>query len=415
MPVALTYPGVYVEEIPSGVRNITGVGTSVTAFIGFTARGPINKPTPVSNFGEFERHFGGLSRDSEIGYAVQQFFLNGGSQAWIVRAANGASKAALTVENMAGSLDVLDITASSEGLWGNYLRLDVDYGTSNPDSTFNLTVTEYASNGTQLVVKRTESHRNLSMDARSAQYAVNVVNSASALVQLKRNTAISAATLQGLASGWSESGSLVGFNLNQLDANHLRIAISVNGDPPSVIQLFDPSSPPATLADLALAILPQVKAIKPGSQAYDGFAVAVVGNRLRFTAGAVTGTAQEQSSVRISSAPSQDAAKVLKLGLANSGREAEAAAALRPAPNGNASADLTTVSLTSLPTNTVTMSVATAVATVSTTFSVANIKQTYTEAELSELAYNLQHIIRASSTVAAFSKATVRVIGKRLQ
>jgi len=415
MPVALTYPGVYVEEIPSGVRNITGVGTSVTAFVGFTARGPINKPTPVSNFGEFERHFGGLNRDSEIGYAVQQFFLNGGSQAWIVRAANGASKAALTVENMAGSLDVLDITASSEGLWGNYLRLDVDYGTSNPDSTFNLTVTEYASNGTQLVVKRTESHRNLCMDARSAQYAVNVVNGASALVQLKRNAAVNAATLQGLASGWSESGSLVGFNLNQLDANHLRIAISVNGDPPSVIQLFDPSSPPATLADLALAILPQVKAIKPGSQAYDGFAVAVAGNRLRFTAGAVTGTAQEQSSVRIFSAPSQDAAKVLKLGLANGGREAEATAALRPAPNGNASADLTTVSLTSLPTNTVTMSVATAVASVSTTFSMANIKQTYTEAELSELAYNLQHIIRASSTVAAFSKATVRVVGKRLQ
>jgi len=34
MPAALTYPGVYIEEIPSGVRTITGVATSITAFLG---------------------------------------------------------------------------------------------------------------------------------------------------------------------------------------------------------------------------------------------------------------------------------------------------------------------------------------------------------------------------------------------
>ena len=31
MPVAPTYPGVYIEEIPSGVHTITGVSTSITA------------------------------------------------------------------------------------------------------------------------------------------------------------------------------------------------------------------------------------------------------------------------------------------------------------------------------------------------------------------------------------------------
>jgi uncharacterized protein len=208
MPVALTYPGVYIEEIPSGVRTITGVGTSVTAFIGFTTRGPINTPVRVFNFGDFERQFGGLSRDSEVSYAVQQFFLNGGNEGWIVRTADGALKAALTVENMGSLLDVLDATASSEGLWGNYLRLDVDYATSNPDSTFNLTVTEYTSNGAQLVVKRTESHRNLSMDSSSAQYAVSVVNDASALLRLRRNVAVTSTALQNLTSGWSQSGDL---------------------------------------------------------------------------------------------------------------------------------------------------------------------------------------------------------------
>ncbi len=39
MPVQTTYPGVYVQEVPSGVRTITGVSTSITAFIGPTKRG----------------------------------------------------------------------------------------------------------------------------------------------------------------------------------------------------------------------------------------------------------------------------------------------------------------------------------------------------------------------------------------
>ena len=44
MPVTPTYPGVYIEEVPSGVRPITGVATSITAFVGFARRGPVNEP-----------------------------------------------------------------------------------------------------------------------------------------------------------------------------------------------------------------------------------------------------------------------------------------------------------------------------------------------------------------------------------
>jgi phage tail sheath protein FI len=88
MPVAPTYPGVYIEEIPSGVRTITGVPTSVTAFIGRTLRGPINKPKTINNFGDFERIFGGLWIGSTLGYTVRDFYKNGGSQAIIVRLFN---------------------------------------------------------------------------------------------------------------------------------------------------------------------------------------------------------------------------------------------------------------------------------------------------------------------------------------
>ncbi len=85
MPSALTYPGVYIEEVSSGVRTITGVATSITAFVGRALRGPVNKPTTVNNFGEFERLFGGLAADHTVAYAVQDFFGNGGAQAIIVR------------------------------------------------------------------------------------------------------------------------------------------------------------------------------------------------------------------------------------------------------------------------------------------------------------------------------------------
>lgn len=85
MPITPTYPGVYIEEIPSGVRTITGVATSITAFIGRTRRGPVNEPVTINNFGDFERIFGGLWRESTVSYAVRDFYLNGGSQAIIVR------------------------------------------------------------------------------------------------------------------------------------------------------------------------------------------------------------------------------------------------------------------------------------------------------------------------------------------
>jgi hypothetical protein len=85
MPTTPTYPGVYIEEIPSGVRTITGVATSITAFVGRTRRGPVDQPVTVTSFGDFERIFGGLYIDSTLGHAVRDFYLNGGGNAIVVR------------------------------------------------------------------------------------------------------------------------------------------------------------------------------------------------------------------------------------------------------------------------------------------------------------------------------------------
>lgn len=85
MPATLSYPGVYIEEIPSGVRTITGVATSITAFIGRAFRGPTDEAVTINSYGDFERIFGGLWEGSTLGFAVRDFYLNGGSQAIIVR------------------------------------------------------------------------------------------------------------------------------------------------------------------------------------------------------------------------------------------------------------------------------------------------------------------------------------------
>ncbi|HEU4426307.1 MAG TPA: hypothetical protein VFR67_27525, partial [Pilimelia sp.] len=85
MTVITSYPGVYVQEIPSGVRAITGVATSITAFVGRTRRGPLNVATTINGFADYERVFGGLWADSTVSFAVRDFFTNGGGQAIVVR------------------------------------------------------------------------------------------------------------------------------------------------------------------------------------------------------------------------------------------------------------------------------------------------------------------------------------------
>jgi len=80
-----SYPGVYVEELPSSGHSIPGVSTSETAFVDWFASGPVHEAIRIRHYSEFAKTFGGLSANSEASYAIQQFFLNGGQSAWVVR------------------------------------------------------------------------------------------------------------------------------------------------------------------------------------------------------------------------------------------------------------------------------------------------------------------------------------------
>ena len=144
----------------------------------------MNEAVQIFNFGDFERTFGGLDVDSETSYAIQQFFLNGGSQAWVVRTAavGGDGGPALATTTLQNGADVLVIDAANEGTWGNSIKVTVDYNTRSlpddsdtPDPTlFNLTITDGSTN---------EVFRNLNMDSSSSSYAVETLNDGSQLVE----------------------------------------------------------------------------------------------------------------------------------------------------------------------------------------------------------------------------------------
>jgi Bacteriophage tail sheath protein len=203
MPTQVSYPGVYIEEIPSGVRPIAGVSTSVAAFVGYFTRAPLNFAIKVFNMGDFQREFGGLHPDSETSYAVSQFFQNGGTEAWIVRTASNRlnnsdlpgpepEAAGATLKDSNG-VDVLEINAGrlmadgesygDQGQWGNNLRVDVDYDTEDPNTQFNLTVSEIEPENNRERVVNSETYRNLTM-AAGPRNAVAVVNEQSKLIQV---------------------------------------------------------------------------------------------------------------------------------------------------------------------------------------------------------------------------------------
>jgi len=210
MPVTPTYPGVYIEEVPSGVRTIMGVSTSISAFIDNFRRGPLNEAVELLSYADFERESGGLEATSQASYAIKQFFLNGGQRAFAVRVghddnANGNpfSAASATLAGAAGNL--LTATAGvrlrgasveNPGEWGNRLRIDVDYDTRVPSESldpdrvqttcelFNLYATETEVREDRAVVVRTEAYPNITLRPGARNNAVETVNERSKLIQL---------------------------------------------------------------------------------------------------------------------------------------------------------------------------------------------------------------------------------------
>jgi phage tail sheath protein FI len=179
MPIAPTYPGVYIEEVPSGVRTITGVATSITAFVGFAVRGTLNEPKLVQSFAEYERTFGGLSALSTMSYAVFQYFQNGGRDALVVRTGRltgtPADRAKKSTFSTGSGTTKFALESASEGVWADRLRVRIDHDVG-VTGTFNLSVKHL---GTQEI----EVFRNLSVTETDANYAGRVLENQSRLLR----------------------------------------------------------------------------------------------------------------------------------------------------------------------------------------------------------------------------------------
>jgi len=185
MSTTYAAPGVYIEEVPSGVRPIGGVATSITAFVGTAPRGPINEPTRVDSFGDYERIFGGLDAGSPLSFAVRQFFDNGGSTGLVVRVVKGSTARTIALATGKPNPDdkPLTLVAASPGTWGNQLKAVVDHNTKDLGNAnlFNLTIQELDANGQ---VVGTEKYFNLSIDSADPQYVPRVLQQKSSLVRV---------------------------------------------------------------------------------------------------------------------------------------------------------------------------------------------------------------------------------------
>jgi phage tail sheath protein FI len=282
MPITPTYPGVYVEEIPSGVRPITGVATSVAAFVDYFKQGPLNKAIHIFSMADFERRFGGLDLLSEASYAVQQFFLNGGTEAYVVRVAssdatNQLAKASAAINSTIGGSTALTVETISEGGWGNSVRVRVDPAPAAKE--FNLVVTQYATVGSRTVVVTQETFRNLSMDETKTNFADKVVNdegTGSRLVRVKAQ-----GTEPPLLSGTS-SGELTA-PVTFTGPTTLGVKLDAGTAIPAALTF--PTTGGQELAAIAAALEAAIRSAAPANPVFAGAAVQVAGKRLRILPG----------------------------------------------------------------------------------------------------------------------------------
>jgi len=309
----LLHPGVYIQEVSSGVRPIEGVSTSTTAFIGKSEKGLVGTAVMVTSFIEFQTVYGGFLDDSFLAHAALHYFNNGGNRLYVARVANGAVTASITLsDRKAAPAATLTAAATTPGRWGNALTVVIADGTADPADEFRLTI--------QTGGATVEVFDNLSVNPDAPNFAEKLVARSRFLtVALDRSN-------DSTDFGVSVSGTAAA---TALPADRRKLQVDVNGDGPQTIALADPCT---TGLQVAAAIQKAVKALSPQKAATPGDAF--IKFTATFAAGVYTltsGTAGKRSSVQVTSDFTANAAALLKLGTINGGVENTGAAVLRPA------------------------------------------------------------------------------------
>ena len=327
MPVQTTYPGVYIEELPSGVHTIVGVSTSVTAFVGETGRGPVDRPVRIFSFADYQRTFGPtLDEARPLGHTVAQFFANGGSEALVVRAAHGdALAAAVTLKDGAAN-NVLTLTANGRGAWANKtsgVGMEVvvaQDGVSNPDDLFRMTITYWIVDPrtNQPVKSAEESYLNLSMSPAHPRYVLTALATSQLVVP-----SLPGALAAGPA-GSSKSESAIGSVSVGPSARTLKVSVDFG---PSVDVTIFPTATSDSSKTPAQIVTELTSALATAGLAGQVTAAQAAGV-ITLTSAATT----LDSSVVVTPGSSADVSQLLKLGRAWDGVEVSGSAPRRPAP-----------------------------------------------------------------------------------
>ncbi len=328
-------PGVYVFEQSSGVHTITGVATSITAFVGLTETGPDNVATQILSFTDYQNTFGSLVSYSQVSYAVNQFFLNGGNEAYVIRLI-GQNTQGATITLKQGITPILQIDSLNKGKVDRVTEVFViDEQQQNPTSITLIVVDSPPSNqsGPPLdpasVV--TEVFTGLTM-----LNIENQINGPSKLIHVTKLLPAGGTTLPdavGPAHGTWTGGALTS-PVTTPSGKTLRIILD-NGTPYTITPTFTPTGNGKTLqaSDIATGIQTAVTALQPANPSFKNFTCTAASNGAQVLSSGSYGLI---SSVKVQTASGDTLADELKLSSSTGGIFAKAqGTTLNPGTSGD--------------------------------------------------------------------------------
>ena len=347
MPVSPTYPGVYVQEVPSGVRTITSVGTSTAMFIGRTKKGVVGKPTRCLSYTDFVTNFSEDISTGDMSRYVKLFFINGGSDCYVMRLASGTAAASVQLLDYDGTAR-LTFRAKQAGQIGENIRIAVTYSGRQPEVTFNLQIFRWENDTTGKKVQTDfEEWKGLSMNPNSPLYVVDFITQESKLVNCE---AVGDHTADA-ADGYTISGRPVTYDnstaSNRVDAWQAlagKFDISTNGSQYFTVNIdaidfgaIDDTDLGTVKADLESAIASQINlatGIVLGDITVEILAGPTPPASVAENASDSLKIILTDENVFIRPASSNDMAVALMLGAEQGGLEVGAHANLRPVPTG---------------------------------------------------------------------------------
>ena len=326
MTVQTTYPGVYIIEAPSGSHVISGVSTSVTAFVGAARMGVSNEPVAVESYAAFARQFGDpIDTEHPMGYAVNHFFTNGGSQALVVRALPATAATAISHLPTVDGVTV-SVAGQSAGAWANGVNpgtaaqsglfVQVLASANYPDDRFNLVITQWAAGpaGGAASVTGQETWTDLSMSPNNPRFVQTVL----AASQLAAVTVDESAPTGPDVAGTSTGALDLTADVTGIAGTVLRV--SIDQGTANDYTLSPASAAPADIAAEINTLL------SPAATA------AMNGDKVEIT----SATDDLNSAVTVGLSGANDASILLGLGTAMGGSEISGSAGYRPAVMGSA-------------------------------------------------------------------------------